>query len=124
MPKLDRITCTHIVDNNYDNYAKRIHLSQYKTFEKNNYIYIYFSKNSKTDLNDIKEEQSIINYELINNGFPEQDYAFEEVLIDFKCDWSRIIENHLDILHIFWVHGDTIPDKDVNKMYSLVSIKK
>jgi len=112
---LDRITCTHIVDNNYDNYAKRIHLSQYKTLEKNNYIYVYFSKNSKTDLNDIKEEQSIINYELINNGFPEEDYVFEEVLIDFKCDWSRIIENHLDILHIFWVHGDTIPDKDVNK---------
>ncbi len=112
---LDRITCTHIVDNNYDNYAKRIHLSQYKTFEKNNYIYVYFSKNSQTDLNDVKEEKSIINYELINNGFPEQDYAFEEVLIDFKCDWSRIIENHLDILHIFWVHGDTIPDKDVNK---------
>ena len=40
---------------------------------------------------------------------------FEEVLVDFKCDWSRIIENHLDILHLFWVHGDTIPDKDVNK---------
>ena len=27
----------------------------------------------------------------------------------------RIIENHLDILHLFWVHGDTIPDKEVNK---------
>ena len=25
---LDRITCSHIIDNNYDNYAKRIHLSQ------------------------------------------------------------------------------------------------
>ena len=21
----------------------------------------------------------------------------------------------MDILHLFWVHGDTIPDKDVNK---------
>ena len=44
-----------------------------------------------------------------------KNYVFEEVLVDFKCDWSRIIENHLDILHLFWVHGDTIPDKDVNK---------
>ena len=48
-------------------------------------------------------------------GFQIKDYVFEEALVDFKCDWSRIIENHLDILHLFWVHGDTIPDKDVNK---------
>ena len=113
---LDRITCSHIVDNNYDNYAKRIHLFQYKAIEKENYIFIYFSKKSETDLNEINEEDSpISNYELINNGFTPNQYALEEVLVDFKCDWSRIIENHLDILHVFWVHGDTIPDKDVNK---------
>ena len=52
---------------------------------------------------------------LYENGFTHKDYVYEEVLVDFKCDWSRIIENHLDILHLFWVHGDTIPDKDVNK---------
>ena len=113
---LDRITCSHIVDNNYDNYAKRIHLSQYKAIEKEDYILIYFSKKSETDLNEINEEDSPIgNYELINNGFSINEFALEEVLVDFKCDWSRIIENHLDILHVFWVHGDTIPDKDVNK---------
>ena len=113
---LDRITCSHIVDNNYDNYAKRIHLSQYKAVEKENYIFIYFSKKSKTDLNDLNEKDSpLSDYELINNGFSPKEYALEEVLVDFKCDWSRIIENHLDILHVFWVHGDTIPDKDVNK---------
>ncbi len=113
---LDRITCSHIVDNNYDNYAKRIHLSQYKAIENDDYIFVYFSRNSETDLNDINEnESSISNYELINNGFSIEEFVSEEVLVDFKCDWSRIIENHLDILHIFWVHGDTIPDKDVNK---------
>ena len=113
---LDQITCSHIVDDNYDNYAKKIHLSQYKTKENDDYIFVYFSRKSETDLNDINEEDSpISNYDLINNGFTPKDYAFEEVLVDFKCDWSRIIENHLDILHIFWVHGDTIPDKDVNK---------
>ncbi len=112
---LDRITCRHIVDNNYDNYAKRIHLSQYKTSEKNGYIFVHFSKKSETDLNNISEDTPISNYELYENGFSHKDYVFEEVLVDFKCDWSRIIENHLDILHIFWVHGDTIPDKDVNK---------
>ncbi|MBO6975595.1 MAG: aromatic ring-hydroxylating dioxygenase subunit alpha [Prochlorococcus marinus CUG1435] len=112
---LDRITCSHIVDNNYDNYAKRIHLSQYKTSEKNGYIFVHFSKKSETDLNNISEDTPISNYLLYENGFSHKDYVFEEVLVDFKCDWSRIIENHLDILHIFWVHGDTIPDKDVNK---------
>jgi len=113
---LDRITCSHIVDNNYDNYAKRIHLYQFKTKENDNYIFVYFSKKSETNLNDINEEDSSIsNYELSRNGFFPKEYAFEEVLVDFRCDWSRIIENHLDILHIFWVHGDTIPDKDVNK---------
>ncbi len=113
---LDRITCSHIIDQNYDNYARRIHLSQYKTNENDDYIFVYFSRKSETDLNDINEEDlPISDYQLVNNGFAPLDYVSEEVLVDFKCDWSRIIENHLDILHIFWVHGDTIPDKDVNK---------
>ena len=67
------------------------------------------------DLNNFKDDALISNYELTANGFSVKDSVSEEVLVDFKCDWSRIIENHLDILHIFWVHGDTIPDKDVNK---------
>ena len=112
---LDRITCSHIVDNNYDNYAKRIHLSQYKALEKNEYIFVHFSKKSDIDLSNISEDSPITNYYLSDNGFSDKDYVSEEVLVDFKCDWSRIIENHLDILHLFWVHGDTIPDKDVNK---------
>jgi len=120
---LDRITCSHIVDNNYDNYAKRIHLSQYKALEKNGYIFVHYSKKSDTDLNNISEDSPISNYDLTDNGFSEKDYVFEEALVDFKCDWSRIIENHLDNLHLFWVHGDTIPDKDVNKNV-LVSFKQ
>ena len=120
---LDRITCSHIVDNNYDNYAKKIHLSQYKALEKDEYIFVHFSKKSETDLNNISEDLPISNYQLSDNGFSPEDYVSEEVLVDFKCDWSRIIENHLDILHLFWVHGDTIPDKDVNKNV-LVSFKQ
>ncbi len=120
---LDRITCSHIIDNNYDNYAKKIHLSQYKAIEKDEYIFVHFSKKSETDLNNISEDSPISNYELSDNGFSHQDYVSEQVIVDFKCDWSRIIENHLDILHLFWVHGDTIPDKDVNKNV-LVSFKQ
>ena len=112
---IDRITCSHIIDNNYDGYAKRIHLSQYKAVEKDEYIFVYFSDKSETNLKEFNEDLPISNYELENNGFSIKDCVSEEVLVDFKCDWSRIIENHLDILHIFWVHGDTIPDKDVNK---------
>ncbi len=120
---LDRITCSHIIDNNYDNYAKKIHLSQYKALEKDGYIFVHFSKKSETDLNNLSEDSPISNHELSNNGFLIEDFVSEEVLVDFKCDWSRIIENHLDILHLFWVHGDTIPDKDVNKNV-LVSFKQ
>ncbi len=120
---LDRITCSHIIDNNYDNYAKRIHLSQYKALEKNEYIFVHFSEKSQTDLNNISEYSPISNHEFSDYGFSIEDFVYEEVLVDFKCDWSRIIENHLDILHLFWVHGDTIPDKDVNKNV-LVSFKQ
>jgi len=120
---LDRITCRHIVDNNYDNYAKKIHLSQYKALEIDEYIFVHFLEKSETDLNKISEDSPISNYKLSDNGFSHEDYVSEQVLVDFKCDWSRIIENHLDILHLFWVHGDTIPDKDVNKNV-LVSFKQ
>ncbi len=120
---LDRITCSHIIDNNYDNYAKKIHLSQYKALEKDGYVFVHFSKKSETDLNNLSEDSPISNHELSNNGFLIDDFVSEQVLVDFKCDWSRIIENHLDILHLFWVHGDTIPDKDVNKNV-LVSFKQ
>ena len=106
---LDRITCSHIIDNNYDNYAKRIHLSQYKTSEKNGYIFVHFSKKSETDLNDISEDTPISNYELSENGFLHKDYVSEEVIVDFKCDWSRIIENHLDILHICLLYTSPSP---------------
>jgi len=82
-----------------------------------------FSEKSQTDLNNISEYSPISNHEISDNGFSNEDFVYEEVLVDFKCDWSRIIENHLDILHLFWVHGDTIPDKDVNKNV-LVSFKQ
>ena len=112
---VDRITCSHIIDNNYESYAKKIHLYQYKTLEKDDYIYIYYSENPSTNLNEFNIQLNIHNHLLNNHGFNINDFSYEQVLVDFKCDWSRIIENHLDILHIFWVHGNTIPDKDVNK---------
>ena len=62
---------------------------------------MHYSKKSDTDLNNISEDSPISNYDLTDNGFSEKDYVFEEALVDFKCDWSRIIENHLDILHLF-----------------------
>ena len=112
---LDRITCSHIVESNYDNYAKKIHLSQYPCVEKDGYIYIYYTGKAKTDLSEFEINQPLENSLLDSYGYKISEYEYEEVTVDFKADWSRIIENHLDILHIFWVHGDTIPDKDVSK---------
>ena len=112
---IDRLTCNHIVDDKYDNYAKKIHLQQYKTIEKDDYIFVFFNEKPEINTNDFRKNISLDSHKLIKHGFDTDKYVYEEVLVDFKCDWSRIIENHLDILHIFWVHGDTIPDKDVNK---------
>ena len=112
---IDRLTCSHIVDSNYNNYAKKIHLYQYKTLEKDEYIFINYLETPETNLNEYESVLELNNHELSKHGFKIDDYVSEQVLVDFKCDWARIIENHLDILHIFWVHGDTIPDKDVNK---------
>tara|TARA_Y100001968_G_scaffold118117_2_gene107575 strand:- start:5 stop:1339 length:1335 start_codon:yes stop_codon:yes gene_type:complete len=112
---IDRITCNHIVDTNYDNYAKKIHLFQYPCEERDGYIYIYYTGKAKTELHDFNIESKLDNTIPDNFGFKISEFAHEEVTVDFKADWVRIIENHLDILHIFWVHGDTIPDKDVSK---------
>ena len=120
---IGKLTCSHIIDSNYEKYAKKIHLSQYQTIEKDNYIYINYSQEASVDIENIEDSKPFKKYELSNNGFEIDKYVFEEVMVDFKCDWTRIIENHLDILHIFWVHGDTIPDKDVNREF-LVSFKQ
>ncbi len=112
---IDRITCSHIVDTNYDNYAKKIHLYQYPCVEKNGYIYIYYTGKAKTNLNEFEIKSPLENTLVESYGYKIPEYEFEEVTVDFKADWARIIENHLDILHIFWVHGDTIPDKDVSR---------
>ena len=112
---LDRITCQHIVDSNYNNYAKKIHLYQYPCIEKDGYLFIYYTGQAKTNLQDIPINSSLEELRSDFYGFKSDESAYAEVLVDFKCDWTRIIENHLDILHIFWVHGDTIPDKDVSK---------
>ncbi len=112
---LSKITCNHIVDDNYNNYASKIHLYQYICKEIGGYIYIYYTGNAKTNLSEFNVVDTINNHLLNNYGFDIASYEYEEVVVDFKCDWARIIENHLDILHLFWVHGDTIPDNDVNR---------
>ena len=61
------------MDNNYDNYAKRIHLSQYKALENNGYIFVYFSKKSDTDLKNICEDSPISNYDLSDNVPPKKE---------------------------------------------------
>ncbi len=112
---IDRITCQHIVDSNYNNYAKKIHLYQYPCIEKGGYVYIYYNGKAENNLEDFEINVPFEEILPETYGFDTADYAYEEVCVDFKCDWARIIENHMDILHIFWVHGDTIPDKDVNR---------
>ncbi len=112
---LDRLTCNHIIDSNYNNYAKKIHLNQYPCIEKGGYLYIYYSGESNVDPKDIEIKYQLDDILPDSFGFNTSEYAYEQVFVDFKCDWARIIENHLDILHIFWIHGNTIPDKDVNR---------
>ncbi len=112
---LDRITCSHIIDTNYNNYAKKIHLNQYPCVEKDGYVYIYYNGKPTTNLEDFEIKSSLSDSFPESYGFKTKEFTHEEVCVDFKCDWARIIENHLDILHIFWIHGDTIPDKGVNK---------
>ncbi|AAP99934.1 MULTISPECIES: Rieske (2Fe-2S) protein [Prochlorococcus] len=112
---LNRITCNHIVDDNYNNYASKIHLYQYICKEIGDYIYIYYTGNAKTSLKDFEVTDQLETRFVESYGFDISDYAYEEVIVDFKCDWARIVENHIDILHLFWVHGETIPDNDVNR---------
>ena len=112
---LDRITCQHIIDSNYDNYAKSIKLLQYPCLEKEGYIYIYYTGKPQANIEDFEIKTSLNSLLPDSYGFPSWEYQYEEVYVDFKADWARIIENHLDILHVFWMHGDTIPDKNVNR---------
>lgn len=112
---LDRITCQHIIDSNYDSYAKSIKLFQYPCVEKEGYIYIYYTGTPLANIEDFQIKSSINSLLPDSYGFPSLEYEYEEVYVDFKADWARIIENHLDILHVFWMHGDTIPDKNVNR---------
>jgi len=107
--------CQHIVDNAYQAYSSRICLKQYPCIEKGDYIYIYYTGKATIEFDKSKNTSSLdpLIPELI--GFRTSGYAYEEALLDFKCDWSRIVENHLDILHIFWMHGETLPGNDVGR---------
>lgn len=111
----DRITCNHIIDSHYDNFAKHLHLKQYPCVEQGDYIYIYYTGEAQPSPKDFQIKSHLENSLPEAYGFDLKDYEYEEVFIDFKCDWSRIIENHLDILHIFWLHGNTLPGNDVNR---------
>ena len=110
-----KITCQHIVDSTYANYSKRTFLYQYPCIEKDGYIYIFYSGKPKTDLSLNENRNSLIPLLLESHGFNRSEYVYEEALLDFKCDWSRIVENHLDILHIFWMHGQSLPGNEVGR---------
>ena len=110
-----RIACQHIVDSSYAAYSKRTFLYQYPCLELDGYIFIYYSGKSATDLLNYEKNQSLSSLLLESHGFNHSDYRYEEALLDFKCDWSRIVENHLDVLHIFWMHGQTLPGNEVGR---------
>ena len=105
--------CQHIVDLDYKNYSSRTYLRQYPCIEKGDYIYIHYTGKAESEIQLTKIDSSLEDLLPESNGFSLSEYVYEEALLDFKCDWSRIIENHLDILHIFWMHGDTLPGNDV-----------
>ena len=113
----DRICCNQIVDSTYNTYARNIQLHQYPCVEKDGYIYIYYTGNPSTNVHDIPIHSTLEELEFtpISYGFRTSEYVYEEALLDFRCDWSRIVENHLDILHIFWMHGNSLPGNVVNR---------
>ena len=113
----DKICCNSIVDTNYDTYAQNIQLFQYPCVERDGYIYIYYTGTATKNLDDVKIHSTLqdLEYTPESYGFNTSDYAYEEAILDFRCDWSRIIENHLDILHIFWMHGNSLPGNQVNR---------
>ena len=108
-------TCQHIVDNSYKSYSSRICLKQYPCIERGEYIYIYYTGKAIIEFDKSQNISSLDPLIPESSGFHTSGYAYEEALLDFKCDWSRIVENHLDILHIFWMHGDTLPGNDVSR---------
>ena len=110
-----KVTCQHIIDSRYIKHSESSHLFQYPCIEKDNYIYVYYTGKACTDLEEFEFNSLISSIELGSHGFDLSEYAFEEAFLDFKCDWSRIIENHLDVLHIFWMHGASLPGKDVGR---------
>ena len=79
---LSRITCNHIVDENYDNYASKIHLYQYLCKEIGDYVYIYYTGKSKTNLNDFEIKNDLDKIQLNNYGFDTSQFTYEEVIVD------------------------------------------
>jgi len=113
--KLVNIACQHIVDSKYSNYAKNCYLLQYPCEEIDDYIYVYYSGRAKKHLAEIEIKNSLENLILDSHGFNYLDDVYEEALLDFKCDWDRIVENHLDILHIFWMHWKSLPGEEISR---------
>ena len=113
--KLVNIACQHIVDSKYSNFSKNCYLLQYPCEEIDDYIYVYYTGRAKKYLAEIKIENSLETLILDSHGLNYLDDAYEEAFLDFKCDWDRIVENHLDILHIFWMHWKSLPGDEVSR---------
>ena len=65
-----------VVDDNYDNYASKIHLYQYVCKEIANYIYIYYTGKAKTNLEEFEIDSSIENNLVNTYGFEMSDYEY------------------------------------------------
>ena len=113
--KLTNIACKYIVDSKYSNYAKNCYLLQYPCEEIDDYIYVYYTGRARKYLAEIEIKDSLEPLILDSYGFNYLDDVYEEAFLDFKCDWDRIVENHLDILHIFWMHWKSLPGSEVSR---------
>jgi len=84
--KHPKLNCQHIIDLRYNNYARNIYLLQYPCVEKDDYIYIYYTGKSKSNLEEfeIKNPLDVLLPE--SRGFKSLDYCYEEAFLDFKCD--------------------------------------
>ena len=121
--KLTNVNCQHIVDLKYENYAKNTYLLQYPCEEIEDYIYVYYTGKAEAGIEEFRIMEPLETLLPESHGLRSSDYVYEEAFLDFKCDWDRIVENHLDILHIFWMHGKSLPGNTVGR-HSITSFNQ
>ena len=79
--------------------SSKYNASSYPVHEEHNFIYIFWGT--------IKEGETLPPVEWIDD-MPDEEYSFITVVDHWKVDYSRVLENQLDVAHLWLVHHNTI----------------